>query len=377
MNEILLDLKDLFAKLAQGDFEAISSAKNSTWLALAAVVVVLLLIVRLLTKTKKPSVKPGKPADDFDLEAALRQPGQNGVFGPFTDALATQLPESKKERGDFNQLLRQAGLYSRTARISIYALRFTALIVPMVIAGAIGLASPPEQMVRILVIGGIVAAALSITPRLYVFFRRRHRLVEIKNGLSDMMDMLSMCLSGGMPLSPSLDHVAHNLSAYPALAEELLILKRQSEVGSLRRALADFADRIDMPQVRQVAGLLARGEQLGNRLSVSLLDQADHFRQTRRQMATMQANKTPVILTLPLMFCFAPAVLILLMSPTLLQLTEFLRPSTGENVLDATQAIGTVTGNDLNIGAVTRQAEGMNANINAQWRRRDLRSNNE
>jgi tight adherence protein C len=182
------------------------------------------------------------------------------------------------------------------------------------------------------------------------------------------MDMLSMCLSGGMPLSPSLDHVAHNLAAYPALAEELLILKRQSEVGSLRRALVDFADRIDMPQVRQVAGLLARGEQLGNRLSVSLLDQADHFRSTRRQLATMQANKTPVILTLPLMFCFAPAVLILLMSPTLLQLTEFLRPSSGPGLLDGNQSMNVTSGQQsVNVSAVTRQASGMNADLNAQW----------
>ncbi len=37
MNEILLDLKDLFTKLVQGNFEAVYGAKNSTWLLLAAV----------------------------------------------------------------------------------------------------------------------------------------------------------------------------------------------------------------------------------------------------------------------------------------------------------------------------------------------------
>lgn len=369
MNEILLDLKDLFTKLVQGDFEAVYGAKNSTWLALGAVAIIMVLIVRLLTRPRKSAEPTVKGPAEVDLELLLRTPGDNGVFGSLTDALATQLPESKKERSDFNQLLRQAGLYSRTARISIYALRFVALFLPMAIAGVLALISPPQQTVRILVLGGIAAGALSIVPRLYVFFRRRHRLAEIKDGLSDMMDMLSMCLSGGMPLSPSLDHVAHNLTAYPALGEELLILKRQSEVGSLKRALADFADRIDMPQVRQVAGLLARGEQLGSRLSVSLLDQADHFRQTRRQLATMQANKTPVILTLPLMFCFAPAVLILLMSPTLLQLTEFLRPSSGTSVLDANQMLNVTQGEGLNVGAITRQPSSAVGDMNAQWRR--------
>ena len=39
----------------------------------------------------------------------------------------------------------------------------------------------------------------------------------------------------------------------------------------------------------------------------------------------------PVFLTFPLLFCFAPAVLIILMSPAFLQLSEFLNP---ENAAD-------------------------------------------
>lgn len=366
MNEILFELKSLFVRLVQGDFNAFYETKNATWIAVGAIVCVLLLVVRVLTRPRSAAAEgeaPRQPLSEDELDRSLRMPGHNGVFGWFTDALATQLPESGKERGEFQKLLRQAGLYSRTARVSIYALRFVLMFVPMTIALVLALLAPHEYMIRIAIVGACIAGTLSILPRLYVFFRRRNRQIEIREGLSDMMDMLSMCLSGGMPLSPSLDHVAENLASYPSLAEELTILKRQAEVGSLKRALADFSDRIDIPQVRQVAGLLARGEQLGSRLSASLLDQADHFRSTRRQLATMQANKTPVILTLPLMFCFAPAVLILLMSPTILQLTEFLRPSSGNAVLDGNT--------ELNVGAVTRAVSGLEqqTDLNAQWRR--------
>ena len=146
-----------------------------------------------------------------------------------------------------------------------------------------------------------------------------------------MMDMLSMCFSGGLPIGPSLEHVADNLSNFPALAEELQILKRQTEVGSLKHALDDFSDRIAISEVRQLTFLLARGEQLGTRLSHSLLEQADHFRATRKQLATMQANRAPVQLSLPLLCCFAPAALILLMSPALLELRDFMRGSADQN----------------------------------------------
>jgi tight adherence protein C len=255
------------------------------------------------------------------------RPESAGIFGAWTEALASQIPESEKERKEFGAILKQAGLYSRTARASVYAYRFLLLVFPLLCAGIIAIASPPGETWKIMGIGGIIAAILSIIPRLFVWYRRRVRLTQINGGLADMLDMLSMCLGGGMSISASLDHVARNLASYPALSEELHIMRRQSDVGSLRMALADWANRIDTPEVRQVATLLTRGDSLGTSLSGSLLDQADHFRIARKQLATLQANRMPVLLTFPLLFCFAPAVLIILMSPAMLQISEFMNPA--------------------------------------------------
>ena len=52
----------------------------------------------------------------------------------------------------------------------------------------------------------------------------------------------------------------------------------------------------------------------------------------------MHANRMPVFLTLPLMFCFAPAVLVLLMSPAMLELTDFMNPRE-RNALDGNASI--------------------------------------
>ena len=113
------------------------------------------------------------------------------------------------------------------------------------------------------------------------------------------------------------------------------------EVGSLRMALADWAVRIDTPEVRQVATLLTRGDALGTTLSGSLMDQADHFRTAKKQLATLHANRMPVFLTFPLLFCFAPAVLIVLMTPAFLQLSEFLNPQNADNPLANNETIST------------------------------------
>ncbi|MFT5522432.1 MAG: tight adherence protein C [Pirellulaceae bacterium] len=332
MNSITEYLQNQWAIWVNSNFSLIpqdNTDRMILWGILGAIVVMIIMLRRTLKKKKEEEEKK-RFIDQGD--------GQEGAFGNLTDALAAQIPESSKETKDFQTLLRQAGLYSRTARGSIYAFRFVLLFFPLMCAGILAVLDPPNTM-RYLIFGGIIAGGLSIIPRLYVFFRRSHRVREIRAGLADMMDMLSMCLSGGMALGTSLDHVAQNLMNYPSLAEELRILKRQAEVGSLQLGLRDFAERIDLPQVRQVAGLLARGETLGSQMSNSLLDQADHFRNTRRQMATMHANRTPVVLTLPLMFCFAPAVLILLMAPALFTLTDFLNPREGAGVMDGNETI--------------------------------------
>ena len=301
------------------------------WFGIACLVLAVPVILRLiLSKKKDAAERPVEP----------RRP-QGGVFGPLTDALASQIPESEKERVEFNQMLRQAGLYSPTARSSIYAYRFLLMAFPLVCAGLLAIASPPSQTWRILIGGGVIAAILSITPRMWVFFRRQRRVGEINAGLADMLDMLGMCLGGGMPLSQSLDHVSKNLTAYPSLGEELQIMRRQADVGSLRMALADWANRIDSPEVRQVATLLTRGDQLGASISGSLLEQADHFRTTRKNLANLQANRLPVFLTFPLLFCFAPAALIVLMSPAFLELSEFFDPDNGKNPLANNERIST------------------------------------
>lgn len=321
---------------------ALSGLMASDWLlpagAFAATVALGWVTVLMLSGRRRPL---DLRLEKISPDATDQGEEPSGVFGSLAPALAAQIPESKKERRDFQQLLRGAGLYSPHAATWIYAARFVLLFVPLVTAGVLAVLSDGNAF-AILVIGGLVAAALSIVPRLYVFFRRRRRVARIRQGLPDAMDMLSMCTSGGMSLGMSLDQVSRQLVTHRELADELRILRRQAEMGSLSRALADFAARVDLAEARQLANLLVRGDRLGTGLAGSLHTQADHLRVRRKQMAVQRANKAPVKLVFPLMFCFAPAALILLTAPAALELKEFLAPSSGQSVLSVDgQGMGT------------------------------------
>jgi tight adherence protein C len=346
MSDLILHIQNMLSQAGAPEW----LQKPSAWIALAASLGIVAMLVRMLFK-RSHETQLAAPA------APARREPATGVFGPWTDALASQIPESDKERKDFGAVLKQAGMYSPTARSSVYAYRFLLLVFPLLCAGILSLSAPAGQTWKIMGGGAIVAALLSIIPRLYVWYRRRARLAQINGGLADMLDMLSMCLGGGMSISASLEHVAKNLLSYPALSEELQIMRRQSEVGSLRMALVDWANRVDTPEVRQVATLLSRGDALGTSLSGSLLDQADHFRTARKQLATLEANRMPVLLTFPLLFCFAPAVLIILMSPAFMQISEFMNPANPNNPLTNNESISTqsiadtLNGLDQNISA--------------------------
>ena len=167
------------------------------------------------------------------VEAARRKP----VFGGWTQALAAQIPESEKERRDFEMLLRQAGMYAPDTADTLYAWRFVLFLAPLLVAGM--LRDSCRWPLRIRLLWRRVSSRRlywRVLPRLYVYFRRRRRMQRIREGLPDALDMLSMCVSGGLELGESLEQVARRLIAYPECADELLLLKRQSELGSLKRA---------------------------------------------------------------------------------------------------------------------------------------------
>ena len=54
------------------------------------------------------------------------------------------------------------------------------------------------------------------------------------------------------------------------MRNELLLLKRQAELGGIKRALEDFTQRVNLPEASQLAGLLLRNTSLGTELVGSL-----------------------------------------------------------------------------------------------------------
>ena len=110
-----------------------------SWLMIACGLAVLLVIVRMLFKrSRKPAESPAPSRPD-------RTKTSGGVFGAWTEAFANQIPESEKERKEFAAVLKQAGLYSSTARNSVYAYRFLLIVFALVCAGILAISAPASE----------------------------------------------------------------------------------------------------------------------------------------------------------------------------------------------------------------------------------------
>jgi tight adherence protein C len=245
----------------------------------------------------------------------------------FAEGLAAQLPMRTSDRDELDAELRRAGWYRPNARTVFLAWRNGLAIAFLMIAGvAVVVIGPerPDDVNRALGIG-IGAAALAWgVPRIWLRSVGQRRVKRIQRALPDALDLVTMCLTGGLSLRESLSHVCAELAlAHPDLATELTILQRQSDMRSFEMAFEQLARRIDAPEVVALSALVTQGQRLGTDVAASIREYADGVRLKRRQLADERSSKAGVKMLFPLTLCALPSVFIILWGPSVLELWQF------------------------------------------------------
>jgi tight adherence protein C len=247
--------------------------------------------------------------DDSDTDS---QPDL--VLGEMTPPLAGQLPMPESTRADLAQELRAAGYYRPSAVTEYAAIRAVLVIVPLLTAGVLAVVLASAALPKVLV-GGLAVSVLGFSlPRLFINWRARVRARQIERGLPVAVDLLTLGLSGGQSILSALRRVAKEIGlAYPVLAQELRIVEQQTELSSLEHALVQWADRVQVPEVRNLALILTHSERLGTDVGNALLEFSNNFRMTLRQRAESQANRASFWMVFPTLFClWIPAAIILI-----------------------------------------------------------------
>lgn len=168
----------------------------------------------------------------------------------------------------------------------------------------------------------MAGAALTgfLLPRLMIKNAAIKRKEEIDLAFPDALDMMLICVQGGIGLEQAVDRIAEEIAEHaPILAEELGILSAEMAMLNDRRAaLSDFGRRIG-GYAKSFSTSLIQAEQYGTSVSQALRVMANELREVRMSKAEEKAASLPPKLTVPMILFFLPALFVIILGPAIIQ----------------------------------------------------------
>lgn len=145
----------------------------------------------------------------------------------------------------------------------------------------------------------------------------------IANTLADAIDMLQMCVNAGLAFPAALSKVAETQSG--PVAEEFARVTAEVQLGQARSdALQAMADRTQEEHVQKFVGSMMQVDRFGIPIGNVLIEQSKEMRAARRERARERGQKVPVKILAPIMLCFLPSVLIIILGPAVISIMKAL-----------------------------------------------------
>uniref|UniRef100_A0A7C2K165 Type II secretion system F family protein n=1 Tax=Schlesneria paludicola TaxID=360056 RepID=A0A7C2K165_9PLAN len=246
---------------------------------------------------------------------------------PMRRALAGAIPVFQGEWEALSQDLRRAGYYGADAAVEYLAAR-NFISLGTLIAGGVAavIADPNTPLPRTLLLAAAAVSVLTyVVPRAILHRQACSRLHRIQQGLPDALDIIRMCLAGGLPLREALERVSRDIEFFHRdIAVELEVVRRHAEADTMQKALKEFSRRMNAPDVNALSSLVSQTELNGTHVATAVTEFADTMRRQYRQRVEERANKTSIAMLFPVILCLAPPVFILLVGPPVLQLRSFI-----------------------------------------------------
>ncbi|HEY6276050.1 MAG TPA: type II secretion system F family protein [Streptosporangiaceae bacterium] len=160
-------------------------------------------------------------------------------------------------------------------------------------------------------VGGVVGFFL---PDLLLYNAGVKRRERIRGALPHALDMLTVCVEAGLGFDSALAQVARNTEG--PLAAEFARALQEMQIGASRaQALRAMAIRTPVAELRSFVSAVIQANELGIAITKVLREQSTEMRLRRRQRAEEKAQKVPVKVLFPLIFCLFPALFVILLGP--------------------------------------------------------------
>ena len=156
-------------------------------------------------------------------------------------------------------------------------------------------------------------------PNLVLYQMAYDRSQRIQRELPDALDMLVISVEAGLGFDAALSQVARNTEG--PLAEEFFRALQEMQLGTGRSdALRALADRTDVGDLRGFITAMVQADAFGIPIANVLRIQSREMRIRRSQRAEEAAQKVPVKILFPLIFCILPSLFIVILGPAAIQI---------------------------------------------------------
>lgn len=222
----------------------------------------------------------------------------------------------EKTRGQFLSL----GHTTTTAWDRFMALRVVLyiLIVPWIIF-VLGVWAPGGNLQWAALGMGIFALAKG--PDAVLARKVEERQNEIRIKLPDVLDLLVISVEAGLGFEQALDRC---VSAVPGpLTDEFARMLGEVRAGASRtEAMRNMEKRVNVPELRSFVLAIIQADTFGVSIGRVLRAQAEEMRLKRKQLAEEKAQKAPVKMLIPMVFCVFPALFIIVLGPAVINIME-------------------------------------------------------
>jgi len=169
---------------------------------------------------------------------------------------------------------------------------------------------------------GVGLGALGLfAPNLFLYQKAYDRSARITRELPDALDLLVISVESGLGFDAALSQVARNTEG--PLAEEFFRVLQEMQLGTGRSdAMRALADRTDVTDLRGFITSMVQADAFGIPIANVLRIQAREMRIRRSQRAEESAQKVPVKILFPLIFCIMPTLFIVIMGPAAIQMIQ-------------------------------------------------------
>jgi tight adherence protein C len=223
------------------------------------------------------------------------------------------------------QTLAQAGFLKSSAAQTYQITRVLLAAAGGVLGLLVGLIFHPASATPLLLALGGVGVGIFV-PSYYLGRRARIRQNAISRQLSDVLDLLVVCVEAGMGLFEAIRIVGAECERHgQEIGTELNLVATDISAGaSLGQALRGLADRTAVDDVKPLAATLIQSEQLGAQIAPALRASSDALRTRRRLHAEEDAQKASIKILFPLVIFVLPSMIAVIIGPAMISVLHTL-----------------------------------------------------